>query len=268
MEKKKHRKSDFRVWAIVVVIAVVSVIGITNHTKAQNLQDFYSDIVERTSQLVSSVLVLNISEVSDASFGGFDPINKAGSESGFTDVNVSNDLRVQGEFIGVGTSTLGLVKYVGVIASSTLNFDAGATTTPGGLVAMKNTGEDLVCNRLTFKITTASIVAGDLGGGSSFVFSFSTSTSAAGNDSTPGATLIASTTVATSSERLMDSVQNNGGSIVVAGQAFIWAAGEFIIGQFDDAGLTNPGNGVSDFSTSSDAYTGMEGSLVAHCVTI
>jgi len=195
---------------------------------------------------------------SEGSLGGFDPI---ASESGFTDVNVSNDLRVQGEFVATGTTTVGLLTYDSNNSAS-LTFTAAATTTVGGLFSIQNTGAPRVCHLVELDIATGSTSGGAEDTGSAFAFRVATSTSAsAWSGGSSALSLITSTTQATSTSAVIFNSNDNAG---LGLDSWVWDNGVYINGAFDDASLSSGG---TDYSTSSAAYTSMAGSVFIDCHT-
>ena len=139
--------------------------------------------------------------------------------------------------------------------SKGLTFKEGATSTPGGLFVLDNYGPTKVCSRVELDISTASTVGGVLGTGLPLVFSVSTSTIGTLNAT---ASLIATSTLATSTVQLFDTTANAGTYATAGtddGKSWLWEQGDSIIGQYD-------------ILTGSDATStsyGMAGSVYVNC---
>lgn len=138
----------------------------------------------------------------------------------------------------------------GPARSVRLNFSAGATTTPGALGRIYNSGPAKVCSKVELDITTGSTTGGALGGGAGLAFSVTTST---GRTVGNGVGLIATTTLPTSTTNLLNNVDDAGTN----GQdSWVLGQGEYILAQFDTA---------TDVTASSTAYTTMAGYLYVDC---
>ena len=183
--------------------------------------------------------------------GGDYIYNEAGDETVLEDIKLG---ATPGTWVTIDELELG------TSASGRLNFTKGATTTPGGLFRIYNSGSPRICNRLELEISVGSTVGGNLGTGTAFAYRVATSTSRTlfSNDST----LIASTTNATGTVDIFDTVDSNGTGIVVAGESFLWDKGVWILGAFDDATASEDG---TDYSTSSNAYVGQIGKFYIPC---
>lgn len=187
--------------------------------------------------------------------------------SGQNNGTVIENQTVQGDYVGssseeavFGSGVGGRVTIddyeIGATGSVQLDFSAGATTTPGGLARLVNGREAKVCTSVELDISTADTTGGRLGTGSPFDFSVSTSTASNALPAS-GPSLIASTTNATGTTALLDGVTNKGTGNNVAGQSWIWGAGEYILAQFDSI--------AGDAATSSTDYTGYQGRLYVEC---
>jgi len=194
-------------------------------------------------------------KVNDAVMGAVSWIAPA---TGFTDVNITNDLKVDGDLEVDTTSqfnattTLQEVTY-GSRYSKALTFTAGATSTPGGLFSLQNTGDTKICDRVELEITTALTAA--------YEFSVTTSTSATAYSANGQLALLASSTAATDTVALFNNVDNIGGNVQ---DSWLWGRGEYIIGCFDkdrDDGVCN-----SATSTATD-YTSAVGKFYVQCHT-
>lgn len=229
--KKTQQKVNYTLVSVVAV-AVVAIVGFAGYITAQTLGTYGSVNVENAN------INFNAPE---------------GAAEGVLGGTTQSDWNVGGNLTVDGISTIQDIS-LGSKYSSALTFTAGATTTPGGLFAIENTGSSKICTRVELDITTGSTVGGRLGTGHPIVFSISTSTAeGVGN----GANLIATSTLATSTTNLLDTVVNKGSGVAVAAQSFEWATGEVIQGQFD--GLS------TDPATSSIPYVGMAGKAYITC---
>ncbi len=161
---------------------------------------------------------------------------------------------------GVGEYvTINELEY-GDALSVPLGFVAGATTTPGGLARILNIGTNKVCDNAQINITDGSGTGGDGATGNSLAFSVGTSTSrtAHSGDAVGTNGIIASSTHATGTAVLFDSVDQGGN----AASSWRWPIGTYLLVSFDDQNLSK---GDADYSTSSAAYTGMAGTFYADC---
>lgn len=107
----------------------------------------------------------------------------------------------------------------GTSRSGRLDFTAGATTTPGGLFSIINYGATKLCSKVEVEIVT---------GSNDTLFKFSVATST-GYGVGAGAGLIATTTVASSTTIILDSVLHQGNTL----DSWLWEKGIAINGQFD-----------------------------------
>jgi len=147
-----------------------------------------------------------------------------------TDEAAPNDLQFgaqSGTDLTVDNLTYGSSRYKG------LTFIQGATSTVGGLFTIDNYGPDKICDRVELDIFTAQTTGGISGTG--FPLGFSVGTSTIGS-LTYNTSLIASTTVATSSTMLLDSTNQEGTGVAIVGQSFLWEQGDSIHGQYNTTG--------------------------------
>jgi hypothetical protein len=128
MPKKKVQKEVGGQRGFVIGLLAVCLVTMLSVSGVALASESFKSMLARA---VAPLLAADIAEslnLDDTSFGGFDPINGDDSASGFTDVNVTNDLRVQGEFVSTG----------GFLASSTAQFTGALTTyssaTIGGII--------------------------------------------------------------------------------------------------------------------------------------
>jgi len=173
---------------------------------------------------------------------------RTGSGSRFTDLISTNSLEFQDLIMGSRYSTA-------------LTFTAAATTTPGGLFTLQNTGDDKLCTTVMVDVTTGSITGGRTGAGHPLQFSVSTST----DDTTWSAStvgVLASTTLATTTTATLDTVVSPGSYVGtdqdIGGAPWEWDADVYLLGTFD--GLT------TDAATSSAVYTDMAGKMYVSCI--
>lgn len=171
-----------------------------------------------------------------------------------------------GGYSGSSTTTLNEVE-LGPRFSADLTFTAGATTTPGGLFSIQNTGDVKLCSKVLSYFGT------DTGDDTlALTFSVSTSTSASAWSHTAG-TIIASTTVATTTGSVTPndvariySNQTNPGTFYAysadSGKTtttdFIWDNGVYILGAFDYTNFV---------SASTSAYTSRTGTVNIFCIS-
>lgn len=154
-------------------------------------------------------------EASGGVFGGYTPITSATS---LTDLDITNDLRVQGEYEASATTTLQEIT-LGSRYAKVFDFSAGNTTTPGKIASIQNLGEARVCNKTEINISTS--LQGN------YDFSLTTSTAAFGDGVAPK--LIASSTVATSTLLILNNVDDPGTGTM---DSWIWAASEYVLASF------------------------------------
>lgn len=144
-----------------------------------------------------------------------------------------------------------------------LDFSAAATTTPGGLFRYTNGRTAKLCTLVQLDITTATSQGGILGTGAPLEFSVATSTSPSAISGNIG--IVASTTLATSTTGIIDSVVYPGTYVGadqdIGGATFELGAGVSIIGQFDAYIDTT----TRTSATSSDTYAGVVGKAYITC---
>lgn len=164
-----------------------------------------------------------------------------------------------------GTSILINDVEYGASLSAPLKFVAAATTTPGGLFKILNSGTDKVCGVVEVDVTDGTATAGGSGTGNAMAFSVSTSTSATAFSTKAGG-IIASTTIATSTAGLFTNISNAGsyigGDQDVGGERWVWGKGVWLLGAFDDRSKSSGGG---DYSTGTGAYLGMAGRVYVDC---
>lgn len=145
----------------------------------------------------------------------------------YDNVFVTDDLEVDGTTYldgassFTGTTTLQRITF-GSQFSESLDFTAGNTTTPGAVASIQNTGSPLICSRVELDIATAP----------TDTYSFSVGTSTAATTYT-GATLIASTTVPTSTPVVLNNVDHVGSSAL---DSWLWPNGTYVNVAFDSTG--------------------------------
>ncbi len=175
------------------------------------------------------------------------------SPTTYTDLHVDNDLVVDENFTSSGTTTVQEITY-GSRFNTALTLTAGASTTVGGLVALQNTGDTKICHEVEVLFYTDSSA-------NSGTFKFSVATSTDSDDYSNNAnSLIATTTVATTSALLVDSNKTPSGTNFsnATSTSWLWNRGEYIVGQFD----------LTDFvKASSTHYTSRTGELYVDCHT-
>lgn len=144
-----------------------------------------------------------------------------------------------------------------------LDFSAGATTTPGGLFRITNGRTPKICTIAQIDITSATSLGGIDGDGAPLEFSVATSSSATALSGNVG--IIASTTLATSSTALLDSVRYPGTYVDkdqdIGGASFELGAGVSLLGQFDAYVDTTDRTSA----TSSSVYSGVAGKAYIDC---
>lgn len=160
-----------------------------------------------------------------------------------------------------GTTTLQELSF-GSNNYEAMTFTAGATTTPGGLFSIRNTGATKICTISQVDVAVGSTVGGRLGTGVPLDFCVGTSTSATAW-SGAGCSIIATTTAATGTAMLIDNVRYPGtyvaGDQDIGGASFLWTNGVYLNGAFDSHS--------GDPATSSASYTGMSGGAYITCHT-
>ena len=207
MGKKKCKgKSNNGIFYVVISLAIVLGVGTltvstivkatTGQSVVQNIQNYYE------AQNGNVVGDINQAPTEDMSLGA-----AAG-----TDVTIDN-------------------LELGSAVSAPLRFVEGATTTPGGLFDLYNNGPTKDCSRVELELSTASTKGGLLGTGLPLSFSVSTSTAGTSYNNV-GVSIIATTTAATGTTMLADSVNNKGTYAATAGQSFTWAKGVHLLGQY------------------------------------
>jgi len=199
-------------------------------------------------------------EVVNDSIGGIDDVNfgdASDSATQFTNLQV-NELTTL-----TGTTTVGNVT-LGAQFNEALNFAAAATTTPGGLFSIQNTGVPKLCRNVIIYPYTS-------GGADSvaLVFGIGTSTSAT-SWSGAGNSIMATTTLPTNTTAFLSpagSGSNNfhkgavGTSFWVGTTTslFLWGNGVYLNGAFDASGVPD--------NSSSTGYTSMAGEVYVDCIT-
>ena len=166
-----------------------------------------------------------------------------------------------GERIFTGRVTLDRTAYRGDFKIP-LNFSRGASTTPGGLFSILNdTADTRLCRIVEVDVTTSGTVEAS----NAIAISVATSTTD-GAYSTKNGSVIASSTVPTSSTALITNVVRPGSYIGadqdIGGETFVWGEGEYLLGAFDEALLSAGGTSMA---TSSGAYAGMSGFVYTTC---
>jgi hypothetical protein len=256
MKKNRNSKKSLLFGGIAMLV-IVSVLGVFQIGKAQLTKSQVEELTDlaRAVNGDKEVMLSAIQFLGDAVGVNFG-VGETGTRFPYG-ISADSTSPIAGEVRGTtltitGTTTVQEIT-IGSRFSESLTFTAGSTTTPGSLVSIQNTGETKICELAQIDISTASAVGGLTGVGSPFQFGLGTSTAAT---NWTGATLIASTTVATTSAIVLDS-QENAGSY--NGKSFVWTAGEYINGAFNI--LDNQA------SASSTAYTSMVGKLYLVCHT-
>lgn len=145
-----------------------------------------------------------------------------------------------------------------------LDFSAGATTTPGGLFAITNGRQAKICTDVVLDISKADTAGGPDGAGARLGYRVATSSSAT-NWRAGDVTLIASSTLASSTTGLISNVVNTGTyttNDADAGAPWVFGAGVSLLGAFD---ITNIEGGIGDEIASSTAYTATVGKVYVKC---
>lgn len=279
-KKKKGRYGRGLVSGLMAVclVAILS-LGITVSTAQQGLSpvEQLTRLAEVSGENFGKALdYLGSSSDDNQTFGalGDEPTNitdaRPGRLQSHTNVFVSDDLEVDGTsyFDGAvenNATTTSQEITLGSRFSNSLDFSAGATTTPGGLFSVQNTGEDKLCSVAIVDITTATSQGGIDADGAPLEFSVATSTAASAFSGNVG--IIASTTLATSTTALFDNVQNPGTYVNadqdIGGATFEWNNSVYLLGQFDAYLDTTDRTSA----TSSDTYSGVAGKYYIHCIT-
>jgi hypothetical protein len=161
---------------------------------------------------------------------------------------------LNGNMSVAGISTLNQMS-LGTQFSNSLNFSVGKL---GGINSIKNNGGNRLCTMIQVKISTGSTTGGLLGTGSPFTISVATSTSATAFSSGSSASLIASTTIPTSTTPLFSGIANKGTGNAIAGQTWEWKANEYV--NFTVGSL------YGGLAATSTAFTNMAGKYYIHCV--
>ena len=225
----QHKKIiDYRPWLVgLTVVALIVSVGVM-------VQAFsYGNTI--TNSNVSIDQRGMEANVEGQNIGAF---TTAGSN--FTDVQIAGELDVTGESRLTATTSLQEI-VLGSRFKKALTFTAGVTTTPGGLVALQNTGADKLCQKAEI-LTTANVQG-------SMDVSLATSTSAtaiSGN----GVNLIATTTIATTTKVILSSsIDDQAGSGLTNGsESFLWLNGTYILGSID-AKSGRSGASSTDYSS-------------------
>lgn len=203
-------KNNKLILSITAVIAVLLVVGGVKANEA--LENLRINIENCNECVFESSVLANGGEFSEELFGG---VTHHGS------VDISDTATINELAFGAGNS-------------KSLTFTAGATTTPGGLFTIQNTGTQKVCNVAEVNITTK--VEG------SIFFSVATST-LADSFSGSGTGIMATTTIATGTVALLNSVDSSGTSGL---DSFVWDNGVYLLGQIEGIGINASS---SDYST-------------------
>ncbi len=237
--------------SLIVILGLVALLAFFGFAKAQ-----FADIVpiEIPIKLQIEVEVV-YTTADDGSFGGY-----IAAPTGFTDVNITNDLVVDGLSTFTGTATFSNTTTLQEITfgdryRDDLTFTAGATTTPGGLCSIQNTGNRRICSKVDLDVETAPI--------NTFVFSAGTSTSAsAWSQRNNGYGLISSSTVATSTP----DVKNNEDDGNNGEDTWVWENSIYLLCAFDtlNAGTAT---GIYDNASSSDYADFGVGAINVTCHT-
>jgi len=255
---KNHKVSSKKsLWfSVVAIVLVVSVMGVIQVGKAQQekspvaeLTDLANALKGDTSAFEAGLTYLG-EQVGNAVFGAVGSRFPHGVSVGLNAASpVDNGLNVD------ATSTL---QEITLGSRYVVDLTLTATsTTPGTAGYILNSGATKVCQRVEVEVTSASNAGGRAGAGAPFDISVGTST-AITTWSGQGANLIASTTIATSTTVLYDSVAYEGGG-VTDGSSFLWENGKYIVVGFDGK--------VGDPATSTAALTNMDGKLYIICHT-
>lgn len=221
--RKSKSKSNYKIIATIMTLVVaLGVVGVVGVSKAQQ-ESGVSDLTELAKALGGNV---------EAFMAGLSYL-KGGATEAVSDVlgaaGVPNRLP-HGYWDTAYGYYVDAVKIIDEYGYKTmeplaqdLTMSAASTSTPGSLVSLyNNTGANLICGVAELNITTAP-------DGGRFTFGLATSTSAvtitgAGNG------IMASTTVATGTAILLNSIDNVGGNTI---DRWIWTAGTYIVGTWD-----------------------------------
>jgi hypothetical protein len=271
---KIHKKNKSLLFCTVAIIAAVAIVGIFQIVKAQleksqmtELTDFANSVGGDKEAFLAGIIYL------ENQFGGLllgggtrftngistDTTEPSAGEVRTTSLTVTNAASFN------ATTTLQKIEF-GSDLSKALTFTAGATTTPGGLFSIQNTGDVKICSKVTLYFGSDS---GD--DTLKLQFSVSTSTSATAWSNVPGG-LIASTTVATTTAsvtpnniaRIYSSETNPGEFFRMGNQGkvtstdWIWDNGVYVNGAFDYP---------DHLSASSTAYTSRTGTVNIFCIS-
>jgi len=250
MSKSNKNKS---LWSIgVVVIVVIVIAGVANIGRAQLAKSEVAELTELAQSLNNAdAFMVGVNYLTG--LGGSDILGSSGRGSRFpngisADTTSPSTGEVRGTTLTItGTSTVQSVA-MGSNFSETLTFTAAATTTPGGLFSIQNTGTDRVCTDFELYVYT--------GAGSEacqMTYEVSTSTSASAWSNLSGS-IIASTTPATSTTFLLNDTNHTGTN---TNDAWLWKNGEYLMGAYDQKS-----GGVN---ASSSCYTAMAGRMYANC---
>jgi hypothetical protein len=258
MNKNHKASSKKSLWlSVVAIVLVVSVMGVIQVGKAQQekspvaeLTDLANALKGDTSAFEAGLTYLG-EQVGNAVFGAVGTRFPHGVSVGLNAASpTENGLNVDATST-VQEITLGSRYVVDLTLTAT-------STTPGTAGYILNSGATKICQRVEVEITSASNAGGRAGAGAPFDISVGTSTSATAWSGIVGPGLIASTTIATSTTVLYDSVAYEGGG-VTDGSSFLWENGKYIVVGFDGK--------VGDPATSTAALTNMDGKLYVICHT-
>lgn len=191
----------------------------------------------------------------DGSFGAYitDPTR-------FTDVNITNDLVVDGlSTFTSGTTLTGTTtqKLVDLASPYSFNLTLSATSTSPSGAGSVTFANDGFCHIAALDISKGGAAAGGrLGTGAPFSISMSTTTAAGIGF---GANILATSTIPTSTATYFDTVAQPGTGIGPAGRGFLVKTGEVLQVSFNGT--------TGDPATSTDSITGMTGKVLVLCVT-
>ncbi len=233
-KKKNNYKSIGVIAAAVVIVGLVSVVVAYNGNSPKVVVE--GDYIEapQPSQ-----------ELGEVSFGGTAAVSTS---------HITSNVQVLADLDLTATTTIQEINY-GSRYFQALDFSAGNTSTPGALASICNTGITNVCSVAVLDISVGSTTVGHDGSGAAWAFSLSTSTSAVDNGGIDP-TLIATTTLATSSAIILDNTKHVG---AYNASSFTWGNGVCINAQFDTPD--------TDAAATSTAYTSMAGGLYVTCHT-